>query len=246
MVAIREQILPWAGCPYSTKMILLTFAALIVTICSSSSSTENDWYHPEPLLNRDENPPLVLPATTSRPVFPLLTQVGEQVAMSKLENYAIIALTSDEWRELKIASSPSVLLDQLTNQKEKDGGNRDWDLYIPGIGNGTVHYNSPMPGSEEAVANWRKLKPQFRPYLLRAVAVDGKNSKFFASLWRNRLTIIHQSTIIGDTKGDLHRRQVALIDNPRDVELMKTAVIVYLEAKPTEVYTNIEVLKLGR
>jgi hypothetical protein len=88
-------------------------------------------------------------------------------------------------------------------------------------------------------------EPRAKPYLVRAVASGGDESKFFADLWRDELTIIHCSVVNGDLANDPLHQHAAITINPQDIHSTKSPVIVYLEREPKFVFTELQVVKEG-
>jgi hypothetical protein len=169
-------------------------------------------------------------------VFPVPVKTLDR-AMSRLANATIVLLTPVEWERLKIPLSPSEVLARLIDRKEK--GERTMD--IPGLGE--LRYDA-SPVEKQEAANWNRSKERLRPYLVRAVAADGNDSKFFADVWNDVLTITHSSVV--ETGNDPLRQHAAINSNPKDVRSTKSPVIVYLEGEPKAVFTNIQIVKLGR
>ena len=224
----------------SQSKLCYVLAGILWVTFATAASVDNDWYHPEPPSFSAENTPLILPFTTARPAlaFPAGTRT---TAISKLANAAIIPLIASEWRELKFPVAPSELLERLINQKETEV--EEYPFYLPGLGHGTIHHDSDIRRAKELAAYWRTLKTQLHPYLVRAVATDGHQSKFFADVWKDVLTITHHSVI--DAGNDPLKQRAALVLNPMDVWTTKAPLLVYLEKKPTAVYTNIQIVRFG-
>lgn len=159
-----------------------------------------------------------------------------------LAKTAIFRLTPSEWRELKIPISPSDLLEKLISRKEGEG--TESEVYIPGLGPGKMHW--PNRAGKEAADNWKSLKECLHPYLIRAVAADGDESKFFADVWHDVLTITHSSVVEGNLANDPLRQHASILFNPKDVHSIKSPVIVYLEREPKSIFTELQIVKAGR
>jgi hypothetical protein len=214
-----------------------------LTICIGltdvDAQTENDWYHPQIYSPPSEKTPLILPATAGRPVLELSPE-GREMAIRKLAYAAIIRLTPNEWRELKIGASANESLDRLINQTRAEVD----EMHVPGLG--PIRFDS-NPVAIEIAAAWDKLKHRLHPYLVRAVTVDrGSGGKFYAHVWANTLTVTHLSKDSHVAKDDPLSQFASIIFNPQDVQLVKSPIVVYLDPKPTSFYTNIQIVRAGR
>ncbi len=162
------------------------------------------------------------------------------MAMAKLANTAIVRLTPIEWRELKIGASGNESLDRLISLHRAEPN----EMHVPGLG--TIRLD-PSPVSIETAAAWDKIKHRLHPYLVRAVAFEGGSAgKFHAHVWANTLTVTHLSKDSHVAKDDPLSQFASIIFNPQDVQLIKSPIVVYLEAKPSSFYTNIQIVRAGR
>jgi hypothetical protein len=197
----------------------LLYAALAhCTSLAGPVPNDNDWYWPRPPISPSADNPIRLPITTERPATAVPPN-AQKAAVSRLANAEILPLTQDDCRNLSVRYDPNELLDELIKA--------DADF-------------------KDLIDQWKSLKMrQLRPYLVRAVAAEGKDSAFSASLWHNALTITHHCRI-ETTGADPYHRYASIIFDPKGIPLIKSPAVVYLEAKPVAVYTEIQVVKSGQ
>lgn len=221
-----------------SRSVLLRVLLAVCTSLAGPVSNGNDWYKPQIYSPPSERTPLILPATADRPVLELSPE-GREVAIGKLADAAIIRLTPIEWRKLKIGANANESLDRLINLQRAEVN----EMHVPGLG--TIRFDS-NPVAIETAAAWDKLKHRLHPYLVRAVTVEGSGGKFHAHVWENTLTVTHLSKDNRVVKDDPLSQYASIIENPADAQVVKSPIIVYLDAKPTSFYTKIIIVRAGR
>jgi hypothetical protein len=208
--------------------------AVTISVSPVNAITQNDdWYHPRPPGLPDKDTPLVLPITTARPIVPIPVKALPFV-ISELSEAGLILLSGNAWAKLRIPLSADELLTRLIEHNQQP----DVFPLLGGLAS--------KPRSAEEISHWKNLKNRgLKPYLVRAVASGGDESKFFADLWRDELTIIHCSVVNGDLANDPLHQHAAITINPQDIHSTKSPVIVYLEREPKFVFTELQVVKEG-
>lgn len=215
---------------------------------SPPDASVRDWYRVPP---GDANPGGALPLaplTVERLVVPIPTVV-RNLAIAKLKNAEVVKLTREDCQTLGVPFEADQLLDKAIkeNATHVKQGLRYKKVHPLDGSSSDATYKSIEHGIAEhkaQIAHWKRLRGRVNPYLVRAVAPSYIDQEFYASFWRGSVTVTHRSVINNSPNDSLH--QYASIGNIQPAEMVKWPVVVYLESPPTNVYSRVHVLKLGR
>jgi len=210
------------------------------------SSSGQDWYRPPP----PEPDPrfFILPVTADRVLVPVPIPARD-VAISKLAKAESVELTRADCETLGVPFEADQLLEDKIRKKEIDvkrGGRYIKQNPLNGSVFDNTYYavEDGIAESNRAIVHLKNFKGRVRPYLVRAVAANDVHQEFYATFWRDSVTVVHRSVINNSANDPL--RQHASIGDIEPAEMVKWPVVVYLEAPPADVFTRISVLKLGR
>jgi hypothetical protein len=250
------------GCIWKTssRMTALLMASHIVCLAAQEpgstkgattpepGSSGRDWYRPAPRSPNFNGTFALAPVTVDRPVVAIPLAV-RNLAISELTDAEVMKLTREDCRTLGVPFEADELLDNVINEKARDvkQGFRYMKLHPLDGSSSDATYMSIKRGIAEnkaQIGHWKSLKGRVRPYLVRAVAANDVNHEFYATFWRDSVTVVHRSVVHNSANDPL--RQHASIGDMEPAEMVKWPVVVYIEAPPAHIYTRIHVLKLGR
>jgi len=256
----------------SHLLIGASLAAVGIVICSGNArgqsarsfstssrsaiagSVASEWYRPEPPPSAGDiaeaGVRLLLPDTASRPVQ-AVPAVARDVAISRLDNTESLPLTPEDCNALQVPFAADDLIEVEINRKRAELTNTIRN-FRRNVENGSISISDPSyRATEEAIARmkkeidyWKTLKGRLHPYLVRAIAANDRDDDFYASVWKDEVLITHHSTM--DKSAGDPMKQYASISSAPPSRMVKWPVVVYLEKAPAAVYTEINVLTLGR